>query len=54
MRKKVGCYLGRHEWLGFRRPDGETFSACKFCLKDKRATSSREGVRSTSTHGRRR
>jgi hypothetical protein len=48
MRKKLGCYFGRHEWLEFRRPDGQRFSACRFCLKEKPDTPSPEANRSGS------
>jgi len=51
MRKKAGCYIGRHEWLGFRRPGGERYSACRYCLAERSVTPRRGGGRSRDVDG---
>ena len=51
MRKKAGCYIGRHEWLGFRRPGGERYSACRYCLTERSVTPRRGGGRSRDVDG---
>ena len=44
MGKKIGCYIGFHDWKWVHTPDGDRRQACVNCGKERPDLSGRTGI----------